>query len=95
MIAYQFVNNRIYDALACGLPVISDSFDELKDLFPDELLYYHDKQSFQECLRRLDEDYVNIKKKTSAVKERIKAEFSFDARADELIRRTQELKQHK
>ena len=30
MLDYQFVNNRIFDALACGLPVISDCCDELR-----------------------------------------------------------------
>ena len=33
MLDYQFVNNRIFDALACGLPVISDSCEKLRIFF--------------------------------------------------------------
>ena len=34
MLDCHFVNNRIFDALACGLPVISDCCDELQEIFP-------------------------------------------------------------
>ena len=42
MLEYQFINNRIFDALACGLPVISDRCRELEEIFPDAVLYYDD-----------------------------------------------------
>ena len=35
MLQKQFINNRIFDALACGLPVISDECDELKKNIPN------------------------------------------------------------
>lgn len=91
MLAYQFINNRVFDALACGLPVITDSFDELKTLFPDELLYYHDEASLRACIDRLNSDYDEILRKTRALKERIRAEFSFDARAETLMGHAQRL----
>ena len=85
MKSYQFVNNRILDALACELPVISDRFDELCTLFPSEILYFEDRTSFFECLDELSSDYDAIKKKVTLAQERIHQEFSFDARAKTLI----------
>ena len=40
----QFVNNRIFDALACGLPVISDTCDELREIFPKAVLHYSTRE---------------------------------------------------
>ena len=95
MKAYQFVNNRIFDALACGLPVISDSFDELRKLFPNEVLYYNDKYSFYECIKRLNEDYDEIKKRVEGLSDLIKKEYSFDARAKSLMKITNAYANHK
>ena len=53
MLDYQFVNNRIFDALACGLPVISDYCEELKEIFPDAVLYYNNKEEFDNYTRIL------------------------------------------
>ena len=86
MKGYQFINNRVFDALACGLPVISDGFDELRSLFPDEILYYHDRDSFLHCLNELDQNYEAILQKTLRAGERVRREFTFDARASALIR---------
>lgn len=86
MRAYQFINNRVFDALSCGLPVVTDEFEELKRLFPDEILYYHDKESFLERLTELNDHYELILAKVDATRELIKNKFSFDARAETLIR---------
>ena len=86
MKGYQFINNRVFDALACGLPVISDGFDELRSLFPDEILYYHDRDSFLHCLNELDQNYEAILQKTLRAGERVRREFTFEDRAAALIR---------
>lgn len=85
MLDCQFVNNRIFDALACGLPVISDYCQELKDIFPDGVLYYSTKEEFDACIQKLEEDYEGIKEKVAAQWEMIKEEYSFEKRAKELI----------
>ena len=81
----QFVNNRIFDALACGLPVISDSFDELRELFPDAVLHYTNEQEFKECIRRVNEDYDGIQKRAAEQWPLIQREYSFEARARQLV----------
>ena len=57
MLDCQFVNNRIFDAIACGLPVISDYCDELKEIFPDAVLYYETKEDFDQCIQTLENNY--------------------------------------
>lgn len=85
MLDYQFVNNRIFDALACGLPVISDCCEELKEIFPDAVLYYSNQEEFDACVKNLEENYDSIKTKVDAQWPMIKEKYSFEARAKELV----------
>lgn len=82
----QFVNNRIFDALACGLPVISDVCDELREIFPDAVLYYSNQEEFRDCVRQIETDYGEIKRRVLQQQRLIKEQFSFAARAEELIK---------
>ena len=84
MLDYQFVNNRIFDALACGLPVISDGCEELKEIFPDAVLYYSSREEFEDCVRRLENDYASVKECVKKQWELIRTTYSFEARAREL-----------
>lgn len=86
MLDNQFINNRIFDALACGLPVISDCCDELKEIFPDAVLYYENKEEFENCIQTLEKDYALVKERVVAQWPLIREEYSFKARAKELIR---------
>lgn len=81
----QFVNNRIFDALACGLPVITDTCEELRELFPDAVLHYETKEEFDECVRRVAEDYEAIRMKAQKQWPLIQKGYSFGVRAEQLI----------
>lgn len=85
MLEYQFVNNRIFDALACGLPVISDVSDELRELCPEGVLYYTNREEFEQAVDRIQNHYEEVKEEVDAQWERIQKEFSFEARAKELV----------
>lgn len=85
MLDYQFVNNRIFDALACGLPVISDCCDELREIFPDAVLYYRNKEEFDQCVKEIENHYDEIKNRVDAQWPMIKEKYSFEARARELV----------
>lgn len=85
MLEKQFINNRIFDALACGLPVISDKCDDLVRIFPDSVLYYSNKEEFDYCVKQLETDYDNIRKRVETQWPLIKNQFSFEARAKQLI----------
>lgn len=86
MLDYQFVNNRIFDALACGLPVISDYCEELKEIFPDAVLYYNNKEEFDDCIMQLETHYDEIKEKVAKQWPLIREQYSFEARARELLK---------
>ena len=85
MLDYQFVNNRIFDALACGLPVISDCCDELQEIFPDAVLYYNNKEEFDQCVKEIENHYDEVKAKVDAQWPMIREKYSFEARAKELV----------
>ena len=82
----QFVNNRIFDALACGLPVISDTCDELREIFPKAVLHYSTREEYEACVRRIRDDYPAVKAEVLAQWPLIRKEYSFEARARELMR---------
>lgn len=85
MLRNHFVNNRIFDALACGLPVISDASDELMEIFPDAVLYYSDKESFDKAVAEIENNYDAVKARVDAQWPLIREHYSFEARAKELI----------
>lgn len=85
MLDKQFVNNRIFDAIACGLPVISDGCDELKEIFPEAVLYYSSREEFEACVQRIEEDYDSVKACVRKQWKMIDEEYSFKARARELV----------
>lgn len=85
MLDYQFVNNRIFDALACGLPVISDCCDELREIFPEAVLYYSNKEEFHQCVKKIENNYEEVKAKVDEQWPLIKEQYSFEARARELV----------
>jgi O-antigen biosynthesis protein len=50
---FGFVSNRVYDALASGAVVLSDSFPELNRMFGDKLTTFSSRPEFLEQARRL------------------------------------------
>lgn len=80
-----FINNRIFDALACGLPIVSDRHPALERLFPDEVLYY---SSREELVERLEQGFLSwsgVAAATRSAQERVRLEYSFAQRADRLL----------
>lgn len=85
MKAHGFINNRVLDALACGLPVVSDWHEELARLFPEEVAYYRDRPEFEACMERLLLDYPRIQKRAESARIKVRRKFTFEQRAGELI----------
>ncbi len=81
---YGFINNRIFDALACGLPVISDYHEELIELFPREILYFRNRQEFESCIERMLFSYPEIEEGVQSAIQRVQKDFSFKQRAEVL-----------
>jgi len=77
-----YINNRIFDALACGLPLISDFHVELHRLFPEEILFFSDKGSFFSSVQQLLASYTDFKRQVDGIAELIRQEYSFEKRAE-------------
>ncbi len=92
MLDNQIINNRIFDALACGLPVISNGCDEMKEIFPDAVLYYDTKEEFDACIKKVENDYEAVKAKALEQYDMIKKEYSFERRVEELLEITEKYK---
>lgn len=82
---YGFINNRVFDALACGLPVVSDWHEQLAQHFPDEVMYYRDEQEFEGCMEWLLLGYPDVQARAVSAIATIRRQFSFEKRAAELI----------
>ena len=78
MLKYQFINNRIFDSVACGLPVITDYCEDLYKIFGDNILYYRNEEEFRQCILKLEDNYPEIKKNTLSMWDMIKKEYSFE-----------------
>jgi rubrerythrin len=83
---HGYINNRIFDALACGLPVVSDRHAALEELFPDEILYYSDRQELVECLERCLLAYPAVERAARRATGLVRRDFSFEERARRLLR---------
>ena len=81
----QFINNRIFDALACGTPVISDTFPELEKLFPDAVLQYRNREEYLQCIEKVKGDRGTLRTAALQQQERIREEYSFERRAGQLL----------
>jgi spore maturation protein CgeB len=82
---WGFVNNRIFDALACGLPVISDYHQALEHLFGDAVLLYRNRREFDDCIERLLLGYPAVLERALQAGGRVRREHSFEVRAGRLL----------
>lgn len=83
---FGFVNNRIFDALACELPVVSDWHEELERLLPRGVLTYRDRLEFEDCMQMLLLDHPRVQDEVHAVAVEVRETFSFERRVDDLCR---------
>lgn len=80
-----FINNRIYDVLACGLPVISDYHPALAQRFGDTIAYYDAGTSLQRAANQFVLEYPRLFDAVQREAENVLARDSFHARVEELL----------
>ncbi len=78
--------------LRVGLPVISDGCDEMKEIFPDAVLYYDTKEEFDACIKKVENDYEAVKAKALEQYDMIKRETTLERRVEELLEITEKIK---
>lgn len=82
---YQIINNRVFDAIACGLPLISDGFPELEEVAGKAVAVAWDPGSLLDAYWRLELDYdaaFNACLEQWAILEK---DYTFDARARKIL----------
>lgn len=82
---FGIINNRIFDCLFCGVPVLTDSFPEMREVFGESLLYADSSSEFSSAIRRFTLRYPEVAERSARVWERIASEYTFDARAEQLL----------
>lgn len=81
---WGFINNRTFDAIAAGVPVVSDRLVGL-ELFGDAVRAVDDAAGVVDALR--DRSWVPAPSDMLAISERIRQEHSFVRRAEVLLDR--------
>ncbi len=79
-----YINNRIFDCLACGTPILTDEFPELRSVCGDALLYASDKESFARATEDFWLGYPDLLEQTRNLWDRIGRDYMFDARAAQI-----------
>ena len=85
MRASGFVSNRIFDVLACGVPVVSDHMDEIADLFGDAVPTYRSASELRAAVDAALEDPDDARARAVRGREAVLDSHTFDHRARELL----------
>jgi spore maturation protein CgeB len=82
---WGFVSNRLFDALACGTPVISDDLVEIDELFAGSVLEYHDADELRELVEAALSDPIAARGRAARGRELVLEHHTFEHRARELL----------
>ncbi len=85
MRTWGFVSNRIFDALACGTPVISDDLPEVAELFADSVPMYREPDQLRTLVDIALSDPPAARQRAAEGRRRVLAAHTFDHRARALL----------
>jgi spore maturation protein CgeB len=85
MRAWGFVSNRLFDVLACGTPVISDTVHGLDELFGGAVLEYGTPTELRALVDEVLADPATARERAARGRELVVANHTMDRRARELI----------
>ena len=83
---FGFINNRVFDAIACGVPVICDYHHGLYEIFPNGILYYKNKNEFKNCIEQINHSYPIIKSNINQLKPIVEKDFSYKKRVKQILK---------
>jgi glycosyltransferase involved in cell wall biosynthesis len=81
---FGIVNNRVLDYMASGLPVISDSFPEIRQLFKDVVVYADTEKEFIMAYEHIKKNYQDVSEKIREFWESEGHNYSVDIRARQI-----------
>jgi glycosyltransferase involved in cell wall biosynthesis len=82
---WGFVSNRLFDALACETPIISDDVPEIDALFAGAVLTYHDVNELRELVAAALADRPAARARAARGRDLVVGQHTFDHRARELV----------
>jgi glycosyltransferase involved in cell wall biosynthesis len=85
MYEWGFVSNRLFDALACETPIISDDLPEIDELFDGAVLTYRDAAHLRTLIAATLADPAAARERAARGRELIEARHTFDHRAAQLL----------
>ena len=88
---YGIVSNRIFDCLACGLPVVTDGFPELERVCGQGVQVVDGPQSYWDAIWASRTRYGQLLEDTARAWERIGADATFKRRADQIATQLERL----
>ena len=86
-----FVNNRIYDVLASGTPVVTDRISGIPKELRPYVYIYDDESSMRDAIERSMNESEKMAQKRHEIADFVRAQHSFDARAREILNTVQKL----
>lgn len=90
-----FINNRLFDALACKAIVINDENFEIKDVFPDAIVYGKENKDLKSLIDQIYKNFDVYKKKAERLQKEVLNSHTADSRAIELLNYIGERYQYK
>ena len=91
MLSYGIPSNRIFDALAVGVPVITDSVAWIPDEFRDFVEFAQDKASFVAAVERIRSEDESRRLERQEFAAAVRERHSFDSRAREILKMVQKI----
>ena len=85
MRGWGFVSNRLYDALACETPIVSDHLPEIPDLFGDAVATYVEPDDLARAVDAALEDPVAARRRAAEGRLIVAGAHTFDHRAREVV----------
>jgi hypothetical protein len=85
MRAWGFVSNRVFDALACGTPIVTDHLPELVTMFGDSLATYRDADELRQAVEIALDDPVAARRRAEEGRRAVVDHHTFEHRADQLL----------
>lgn len=82
---WGFVSNRLFDALACGTPIVSDHLPEIAELFGDAIATFTTADDLRSAVDLALDDPVLARRRADEGRAEVLAHHTLARRAEELV----------
>lgn len=86
-----YISNRVFDVLACGVPLVSDTIKGLPEDIAPFVYTWSDTESFRAAVDAALTEGPEKRSERLAMSEKVRAEHSFQARARQIVQKVHEI----